>query len=130
MSGEQDRKLSRKYARQFRDRYDRQVRQAICSAKWTAQWSAYAASLAPTARRGEIATAWIQLRNPEPLLLASLARLGYLFGSGDAWYLTTGWSNVDCPLVLERSSKTTVRVLSKVLGNEADFEVIVIPSSD
>jgi hypothetical protein len=113
-----------------RDRYDQRVRQAICFAEWTTRWSAHAASLSPDARRGGIATAWIRVRNPRSRLLSSLARLGHLLGGDDIWYLVTKWPGVDSPYVLERSSKTIIRVLSSALEGEAEFEAIVIPSPD
>jgi len=113
-----------------RDRYDRRVRQAICSAEWTARWSAHAASLSPNASRGGIATARIRMRNPRPRLLSSLARLGRLLGEDGNWHLATRWLGVDSPFVLERSGKTTVRVLSTVLEGEAEFEALVIHSLD
>lgn len=123
----------RKRARQFervQDSYDRRVRQAICSSQWTARWSAYAASLAPDARSGGLATANVRVLDPTSRLLSSLARLGYLVGGHDNWYLATIWPGVDSPFVLQRSSKTAMRVLSAALKGEAEFEVHVISARE
>lgn len=117
-------------AERAQDIYDRRVRQAICSSQWTTRWSVYAASLAPDARAGGIATAKIRVVDPTSRLLLSLSRLGYLIGGPDNWYLAVSWPGVDSPLVLWRSSKTTIRVLSTALQGEAEFEAFVIPSRE
>ena len=129
MGDDREGKRARRVER-AQDSYDRRVRQAICSAQWTARWSAYAASIAPDARTGGIATAKVRVVDPTSRLLSSLARLGYLIGGHDNWYLAKFWPRIDSPFVLERSSKTTIRVLSTALKGEAEFEVLVIPSRE
>lgn len=110
--------------------YDRHVSSTLCSMMWLSTWSARAASLDVATQDGQIATAWIHVRNARPRLLDTLSRQGRLLGRPGAWYIGGGWPMVDNPSVLKRCCVTAVRHLSEVLGREAEFVASFVISPD